>query len=118
MKVEYKYKKGKMKIEIEDETNTLTKEMISELVSTLQDTSKLTSDEIIAKIQAILNVQDFSNVKFEIEYLNGHDFEIDKEYKNHDENVQDDEDEQQKIEDEDHHEDEQQKSEDDDKQEQ
>ena len=85
IKVEYKYnKKGTMTIKIKDETSTLTKEMISSLVSEFQDTSKLTSDEILAKIQTILKVTDLSKIEFEVEYFNGHDFDIEKEYKNDD----------------------------------
>ena len=118
IKVEYKYnKKGTMTIKIKDETNTLTKEMISSLVSEFQDTSKLTSAGILAKIQTILNVTDFSKVEAEVEYFNGHDFDVKKEYKN-DENIQEDEDDdhdgQQKIEDQDNDHDEQQKIEDED----
>ena len=90
-----------MKIEI-DGTDTLTPEMISKLVSTLQKATTLKSDEIVAEIQSILQITDISNVQFEVEYLNGHDFEMDKEYK-HDENIQDNEND---------HEDDQQKTED------
>lgn len=102
IKVEYKYnKKGKMTIKIKDETNTLTKEMISSIVSELQDTSKLTSDEIIKKIQTILKVTDLTKVEVEVEYFNGHDFEIEKEYKNNQEDEDDDDDDDQDDQDDD-----------------
>lgn len=88
IKVEYKYNQnGKMKIKIEDETQTLTKDMINSLVNELQDTTNLTSDEIVAKIQTVLNVSDSSTVQFDLEYFNGHD--INEETDNHVEDPKD-----------------------------
>ena len=73
-----------MTIKIKDETGTLTKEMISDLVSLFQDTSKLTEDKLLTAIQSKLNVTNPTKVEFELEYFNGHDFELEKEYKNGD----------------------------------
>lgn len=96
IKVEYKYNKKGMTIKIKDETSTLTKVMISSLVSEFQDTSKLTSDDILENIQTILKVTDLTKVEVEVEYFNGHDYEIEKEYKNNqdDDDQDDDNDEQ------------------------
>lgn len=88
MKVKYKYnKQGKMTIIIEDETNTLTKEMISSLVTDFQGASTLTADDIKTKIVDILKGLDLSTMQFNVEYFNGHDLEVNKQYK-HDEHIQ------------------------------
>lgn len=117
IKVEYKYnKKGTMTIKIKDETNLLTKEIINSLVSELQDTSNVTSNDILEKIQTILNVKDISKVEFEVKYFNGHDFDAEKEYKNNEITREDEQDgdqkDEQKVEDQEDDKDSQQKIED------
>jgi hypothetical protein len=88
IEVEYKTKKGKTEIKVKDKTGTVTKEMITALVTELQNPTSLSGEQIVAKIQEILKIENPLSIKMELEYADGEDQQIDHK-KDNDEDHQD-----------------------------